>query len=100
MPRGKKTLRSVVSSPLAPSIPAAPVTVAPAAHNQPSLLNTMKEGFAFGAGSEMGHSLFRMILGSGRSSASVSEKTEYTKCLDKGSEPRLCKELYGDLDSV
>ena len=71
---------------------------APAAHNQPSLLNTMKEGFAFGAGSEMGHSLFRMILGSGRSSASasVSEKTEYTKCLDKGSEPRLCKELYGD----
>jgi hypothetical protein len=112
MPRGKKTLRSVVSSPLAPSIPAPPVTVAPAApaaHNQaPSLMNIVKEGVAFGVGSEMGHRLVRMFTGATATHAtpataatpatSVVDKTDYSKCIERGSEPTLCKELYGDQD--
>jgi hypothetical protein len=105
MPRGKKTLRSVVSSPLAPSIPSAPVAVTPATsvtpltQNQaPSLMNIVKEGVAFGVGSEMGHRLFRMFTGATAATpgTSVVDKTDYSKCIERGSEPRLCMELYDD----
>lgn len=90
---GDKQKNLKVFSPLAPSIPAAPV--APVNQNQhPSLLTMMKEGFAFGAGSEMGHSLFRLFTGA--STRSDVNKTDYSKCIDQGREPTLCKELYGE----
>jgi hypothetical protein len=66
-------------------------------------MNIVKEGVAFGVGSEMGHRLVRMFTGAtvpATAATNVVDKTEYTKCLDKGSEPRLCMELYGDRDSA
>jgi hypothetical protein len=91
---GNKQKNLKVFSPLAPSIPAAPVNQ----NQHPSLVTMMKEGFAFGAGSEMGHSLFRLFTGA--STRSDVNKTDYSKCIDQGREPRLCKELYGDQDPV
>lgn len=97
MPRER---RIKVFSPLAPSIPAAPAAVAPVAHNQaPSLMNIVKEGVAFGVGSEMGHRLVRMFTGAtvpATAATNVVDKTDYSKCIERGSETRLCMELYGD----
>jgi len=78
--------------------PAAPLTQ----NHAPSLINTVKEGVAFGVGSEMGHRLFRMFTGATTATpgTSIVDKTDYSKCIERGSEPRLCNELYGDQDSA
>jgi hypothetical protein len=65
-------------------------------------MNIVKEGVAFGVGSEMGHRLVRMFTGAtvpataATAATNVVDKTDYSKCIERGSETRLCMELYGD----
>ena len=61
-------------------------------HQSPSthLFGTLKEGMAFGAGSELAHIAIRSLFGS-----AAPKKTEYQLCLEQGINTKdECKEIY------
>jgi hypothetical protein len=88
----------------------------------PSLLNTMKEGFAFGVGSSLANTFVRSIFGSSSSSVSpdlnptssqapapsqsigsigalstqdMSGHLEYIQCMKEGGTDEACKQYLG-----
>ena len=91
MPRQKQTFQT-------PPTPRSPVPVPVALpppklwHQSPPthLFGTLKEGMAFGAGSELAHIAIRSLFGS-----TTAKKTEYQLCLEQAiNTTDECKEMF------
>ena len=91
MPRQKQTYQ-VPPTPRSPVPVPVPLPPPKLWHQSPPthLFGTLKEGMAFGAGSELAHIAIRSLFGS-----AAPKKTEYQLCLEQGINTKdECKEIY------
>ena len=91
MPRQKNQPLQTFQTPRSPV--AVPLPPPKLWHQSPSthLFTTLKEGMAFGAGSEIGHMAARSLFGS----TAPAKKTEYELCVEQGINTKdECKEMY------
>lgn len=93
MPRQKKQAFQVPPTPRSPVPMIVPHTLPPPKlwHQSQStgFFDTLKQGMAFGAGSEIAHSAIRSLLGT------APKKTEYELCVEQSMYTKdECKEMY------
>ena len=89
MPRQKNQPYQVPPTPRSP----VPLPLPPPKlwHQSPPthLFGTLKEGMAFGAGSEIAHTAIRSLLGT------TPKKTEYELCVEQSTNTKdECREMY------
>ena len=89
MPRQKNQPYQVPATPRSP----VPLPLPPPKlwHQSPPthLFGTLKEGMAFGAGSEIAHTAIRSLLGT------TPKKTEYELCVEQSTNTKdECREMY------
>jgi len=103
----RKPIALPVAMPIA--MPKRELNTVPATTNQlqptpqvsgwPSILQTMKEGLAFGVGNAIAH---RLIMGNSLQQQHKPEKVavklnpEYERCIERYNDKSLCEELYLD----
>ena len=93
MPRQKNQTYQAPPTPRSPVPVPVPLPPPKLWHQSPPthLFGTLKEGMAFGAGSELAHIAIRSLFGS----ATPPKKTEYQLCLEQGiNTTDECKEMY------
>ena len=94
MPRQKNQIYQVPPTPRSPVPVPVPLPPPKLWHQSPPthLFGTLKEGMAFGAGSELAHIAIRSLFGS---TTAAPKKTEYQLCLEQGiNTTDECKEMY------
>jgi len=60
---------------------------------RPSFLQTMKEGFALGVGSSIGHRIVGAVLGPSNIPVVVKKNEEYEKCIKDNNDKSGCEYL-------
>jgi len=97
MPRQKQTYQ-VPPTPRSPVPVPVPLPPPKLWHQSPPthLFGTLKEGMAFGAGSELAHIAIRSLFGSTTAAtAATAKKTEYQLCLEQAiNTTDECNELF------
>ena len=92
MPRQQKQAFQAPPTPRSPVAVPLPLPPPKLWHqSQPTnFFTTLKEGMAFGAGSEIAHTAMRSLFG-----PTASKKSEYELCVEKAEHTRdECKEMY------
>jgi len=93
MPRQKKQTFQVPPTPRSPVPMTVPRPIPPPKlwhQSQPTgFFSILKEGMAFGAGSEIAHTAIRSLLGT------TPKKTEYELCVEQATNTKdECREMY------
>ena len=89
MPRSNSSKKTV---PLVYTSPKTPIAIPPIKFQQPTLLQSVKEGFGFGVGSSIARNMIDRAFGSFSEQKPIIKSTEYTQCIQEGGTQEVCKQ--------